>query len=202
MKIRYLLQHGFQLLLTLLSKLLFGLFTRRDYSGVPAGSMTRRGYLLVANHRMASDPFVITGLLPWRTLINVLPIGFMTHNAFYDSPLRPLMWLMGCYPARNPEEKHKIFGVEGSVTLLQNGFSIFIFPEGTRVRGQVRGEAHYGVIKIHNAAPEVPMLLAHIEHNRGLGGWLKGNRYVIRYKLIENPKFDNPESIMDEIFAL
>jgi 1-acyl-sn-glycerol-3-phosphate acyltransferase len=202
MKIRYTLQHVSQVLLTLLSKLLFQLFSHRDYSQIPKGAITRRGYLIVANHRLASDPFVISGLLPWRMLLKILPIGFMTHNVFYDSPLRPLMWLMGCYPAKNPKEKHKIYGIDGSVKLLNEGFSVFIFPEGTRVKGSTRGQAHYGVIKIHQAAPHIPLLLAHIEHNKSLKARLIGRRYSVKYKLVENQKFDNPESIMDEIFAL
>lgn len=202
MHIRYTLQFGFQVLVILWNKILMQPFTRRDFSQIPPGAIMRRSYMLIGNHRRAFDPFVICAILPWRTILSVLPIGFVTHNVFYDSPLRPLLWIMGCFPAKNPKGKHKIFGIDGAVTLLNNGFSIFIFPEGTRIKGKPRGEAKWGVIKIHQATPGTPFILAHIEYNKGIGAWLTFNRRVVRYKLVENPKFDNPESIMDDVFAL
>jgi 1-acyl-sn-glycerol-3-phosphate acyltransferase len=112
------------------------------------------------------------------------------------------MWFMGCYPAKNPRGKHKIFGVDGAAQLLSHGFSISIFPEGRRVRNEQRGEAKQGVIRIHQAAPNVPFILAHIEYNHGIKAWIARRRRVITYKLVPNPSYDNPEIIMDEIFAL
>jgi 1-acyl-sn-glycerol-3-phosphate acyltransferase len=140
--------------------------------------------------------------LTFSTILKILPVGFMTHNAFYDSPLRPLLWLAGCYPAKNPKNKHALFGVGASADLLKRKYSICIFPEGTRVRNKQRGEANWGVVKIHQESPQTPFILAHLEYNSGLKAWLHGNKWVVRYKLVQNPHFNDPESIMDEIFAL
>jgi 1-acyl-sn-glycerol-3-phosphate acyltransferase len=195
-------QYCFQLLVLLFSKIALRPFTRADTTAVKPNSIQNSGYLIISNHRRAVDPFVVCGNLPFKTILKILPVGFMTHNIFYDSPLRPLLWLAGCYPAKNPKGKHETFGVEGSTRLLQRGYSICIFPEGTRVRNRSRGEARWGVIKIHEQAPEVALILAHIEYDSSLKAWLQGRHRVVRYKLIKNPEYKNPESIMDEIFAL
>jgi hypothetical protein len=195
-------QYCFQLLILLFAKLALQPFTLADTAAVKPNSIQKGGYLIVANHRRAIDPFVACGSLPFRTILKILPIGFMTHNVFYDSPLRPFLWLAGCYPAKNPKGNHAVFGITASTHLLQQRYSICIFPEGTRVRHKPRGKAHWGVIKVHQEAPQIPFILAHIEYNPGLKAWLRGRRRMAHYKLVEKPNFNNPEVIMDEIFAL
>jgi 1-acyl-sn-glycerol-3-phosphate acyltransferase len=198
---RRLCQYSAQLLILTIGKIIFLPVTRRNVKSVKS-RITRQGYMVVANHRRALDPFVIICGLPYGMALKLLPIGFMTQNFFYDSFIRPLCWLAGCYPARNPKDKHKIFGVDGSIILLQNGFSIFIFPEGKRMRDGSRGPAHTGVTRIHQALPKVPMLLCHMRYNNGLKNMLLGKRFEITYNLAKEARYTNPESIMDELFAL
>jgi 1-acyl-sn-glycerol-3-phosphate acyltransferase len=198
---RYHLTRAFQILIILVVKVLSRFSTRTNFNELSTG-LADQPYLIVANHRRAFDPFIICANLPLRYSAKFLPIGFMSHNVFYDSPLRPLMWLAGCFPARNPRGKHTLFGVDGAVQMLQKQFSMFIFPEGTRVYHKPRGEAHSGVIRIHKALPQIPMILCHIEYNKGLGAWLAGNRRVVTYKLVKNPEYDDPEKLMDDVFAL
>jgi 1-acyl-sn-glycerol-3-phosphate acyltransferase len=195
-------QYCFQLLILLVSKIALQPFTRVNTAGVKPEYIQKAGYLIVSNHRRALDPFVVCGGLPFKTILRILPVGFMTHNAFYDSPFRPLLWLAGCYPAKNPKGQHKTFGIDGSAHLLRQGYSLCIFPEGTRVRDRQRGEARWGVVKIHEQAPDIRFILAHIEYNPGLKNWLQGRHRTVHYTLIEKPDYKNPESIMDEIFAL
>ncbi|HSE60744.1 MAG TPA: lysophospholipid acyltransferase family protein [Candidatus Saccharimonadales bacterium] len=199
---RIIVQCAVQIVIVLFSKILLQPFTRRDYSLVDKNAIKNIPHLLIGNHRRGSDPFALCSILPWASILKILPIGFMTHNVFYDSPLRPLLWLAGCYPAKSPKGQHKLFGIEGSLKLIKEGYSICIFPEGTRIRKPGRGEAHWGVIKIHAASQNTPFILAHIEYKPGIKAWFTFNRRIIRYKLIENPQFDNPELIMDEIFSL
>lgn len=198
--LRYMCQVTFQLLLFCTAKLVFGFFTKRTIHS-PSPKLKRRSLIIVANHQRALDPFIIISALPFSIAAKLLPIGFMTANIFYDSALRPFCWLSGCFPARNPKGKHKIFGVEGSSTLLRHGFSIFIFPEGTRVKNGARGPAHTGVVRIHQSQPTTPLLLCHITRNTGWRAALSGKRFVIRYKVAQQPAYYSPDHIMDELFA-
>lgn len=195
-------RYVFQILLMVLLKIIVHPFTRVDTKSVKQEYLHNQGYLIVANHSGAFDPFIICGGLPIRTILKILPVAFMTHNAFYDSPLRPLLWLSGCFPARDPYGRHKIFGVEGSLRLLEQGYSICIFPEGTRRRSVYRIPAKSGVIKIHKGRPSTPFILAHINYHPGLKAWLTFRRRTVSYKLVDSAHFSNPEIIMDEIFRL
>jgi 1-acyl-sn-glycerol-3-phosphate acyltransferase len=201
LKIRAILQHGFQFLILVVGKIALQPFTRVYTSAVNPKILKNQPYLIVANHRGWIDPFVIGCCLPVGTVFKITPVGFMTKNIFYDSPLRPFLWISGAYPARDPKGKHAIFGVDGSVQLLQNGFSAFIFPEGTRIK-EGQGAAHSGVLRIHKAMPHVPLMLCHIEYNKGFKAWLTGQRRVVKYGLVENPNYDDPNRIMDDVFAL
>src|SRR5262245_36445724 len=120
------IQFVFQLLTLVIGKIIFLPVTKRKL--FENSLSVDASYLILSNHKRSLDPFVIICGLPYRQAIKLLPIGFMTANFFYDSWLRPLCWLAGCFPARNPKGKHKIYGVEGSSILLQNGFSVFVFP--------------------------------------------------------------------------
>lgn len=201
LKIRAALQHAFQFLILIIGKIALQPFTRVYTSAVNPKILKNQPYLIVSNHRGWIDPFVVSCCLPARTVFKITPVTYMTKNIFYDSLLRPLLWISGAYPARNPKNKHSLYGVDGSVRLLQNGFSVFIFPEGTRIQWG-RGEAHTGVIRIHKAVPSVPIMLCHIEYNKGIKAWLTGRRRVVKYGLVEHPNYNDPERIMDDVFAL
>lgn len=200
--VRRFAQHGFQFFILAFGKLFLQPFTRVDASAVKPEIIKDQPYILVANHRRGPDPFIIGSGMAVKTVFKITPISFMTKNIFYDSPLRPFLWLSGGYAARSPKGKHKVYGVDGSVQLLQNGFSVFIFPEGTRIYKQPRGAAHSGIIRIHKAMPDIPFILAHIEYNKGLKAWLAGNRRVVKYGLVEHPHYDDPEQVMDDVYAL
>lgn len=192
MRIRKYCQLAVQLLLLTLVKILLLPFTRRTLklSGLPRG-----GCLVIANHRRALDPFIICGCLPYRYFVHMAPIGFMTHNVFYDSPLRPFAWLLGCFPARNPRQRQTLYGIEGSLRLLDAGCSVLIFPEGVRVRGRERSEAKPGAFVIHQARLGVPLVMCHISYKRFRA------RVTIMH-LANPPLFTSPEALMDRVFVL
>jgi 1-acyl-sn-glycerol-3-phosphate acyltransferase len=200
--VRRALQHAFQFAILIVGKIVLQPFTRVDVAAVKPYLLKNQPYILVANHRHWIDPFVIGCGLPTKTVFKITPVSFMTKNLFYDSVLKPFLWLAGAYPARNPREKYTLFGVDGSVQLLHSGFSVFIFPEGKCVFNTQRIPAHSGVIRIHQAAPEIPFILCHIEYNNGVKAWLTGKRRVVRYGLVEHPNYTDPDAVMDDVFAL
>lgn len=158
-------------------------------------------YLIVANHKTLLDAFTIGAALPFGVIIKLIPMAFILHNFFYDSPIRPLVWLAGCFPAKNPKDKRRLYGVSAGDAFLNSGYSMLIFPEGTRVRKE-RGEARPGIIRIHQAMPSVPFILCHITYPKGVKNRLTGRWRTITYKLIEKPNYSDPEKVMDDVFAL
>lgn len=199
--LRRICQYFFQILILTIGKIIFLPVTKRDVSLIKVG-LKHKAYIVVANHSRALDPFITICGMPYAQALKLLPIAFMTSNFFYDSFIRPLCWLAGCFPARDPKGKHKVFGVEGSIELLSSGFCVFVFPEGKRMRDGTRGPAHHGVTRIHQALPDVPLLLCHMKYHNGLRALLTGKRFEIVYSFGKKTKYDNPESIMDELFAL
>lgn len=195
------MQFATQLLILTIGKILFVPVTKRYTKNIDA-TIKNQPYLIVGNHQRALDPFVIICGLPYKHALRLLPIGFMTANFFYDSFIRPLCWIAGCFPARNPKGKHTIFGVDGASILLNSGFSIFIFPEGKRMRDGSRGPAHHGVTRIHEQASNIPLLLCHIKYNNGLKALFSGKRFEIVYNLSKKQTYKSPELLMDELFAL
>lgn len=201
LKIRGLCQFIVQIITVAIDKVIFLPITKRDLGDIASG-LESKSYIVVSNHKGFLDPLIMTGCLPFKHAAVLAPAALMTTNLFYDSIVRPICWMIGCYPAHNPTGKHKIYGVEGSNILLKNGFSVFIFPEGKRVVNMERGPAHSGVIRIHQANPDTPILLCHIIYHKSLRNLLAGKFYEVRYRLARQPSYSDAEAMMDELFAL
>jgi len=186
-----------QLLVLTVCKIIFLPFTKRNTVAVLPDKLKKRPYLIVANHRKGIDPFIITAGLPYKAYLKIAPINYMTANLFYDSILRPFLWLCGCFPAKNPKQRHALYGIDGATRLLASGFGILIFPQGRRVHYTERGQAKYGVIAIHQALPKVPIIVCRVEYKH------TGLRIIsLNYEIIRKPHFVNPEKVMDRVFML
>lgn len=87
----------------------------------------------------------------------------MTAKSIYYTPLIPLLKLCGCYPTKNYQQT-----VAESVTLLEQGYNLFIFPEGRRTT-RAESDPRPGVSAIaQTAAAAVPLqlILVHLEWER------------------------------------
>jgi 1-acyl-sn-glycerol-3-phosphate acyltransferase len=189
-----------QFLVSVLFKIFLLPFIKRQPNDLPKGAPT--ACLVVSNHRRMTDPMVMAAAMPYRYSTKIFPFAFMTSNRYYDSLLRPFVWLTGCFPARNnAKQTHTFFGVDGSTKLLKADFSVVIYPEG-RLARKGRLPAHSGVVRISQGAPKVPMLLCHITYKRGLKAFIKREFATVRFKVVEQPDFSDPELIMDAIYAL
>jgi len=107
--------------------------------------------------------------------------------------LRPLLWLAGCFPAHQLPNSNKPAGIDASINFLEQGYTLFIFPEGKRVKGE-RVPAKRGITEILNASPTSRLVLAHIS-------WKKREVESIRLaELLEHP--NDPQKILDKIYSL
>lgn len=189
-----------QFLVSILFKIFLLPILRRRVNDLP--KVAPKSCLVVSNHRHMIDPMIMAAAMPYRYSTKIFPFAFMTSNRYYDSPLRPFVWLTGCFPARNNKSQtHKFFGVDGSIKLLQADFSAVIYPEGHLAK-KGRLPAHSGVVRIHQGAPNVPIVLCHITYKSGLKALLKREFATVHFKEITQPHYANPEKVMDDVYAL
>lgn len=167
---------------------------------VPKSLGHNQRYVIAANHQSMLDPFAIFALLSAKHRLYLLPLKFMTLPKIYHRPLvKPFAYLLGCYPAHIKQRNHHTYGVEGTIKLLNYGYNVFIFPEGTRTT-QAASNPRPGVSRVLTGHPGVKLLLAHLE-------WSSGPLWKrhLTITLAPAPKTldkTDPKAIMDAIYAL
>lgn len=101
-------------------------------------------YMIVANHKARIDPYLILATLPFKTIFTLAPIRFFTANQYLQRWWqRGLLGIFGSFRAYSTEGK--VSGTRGGLHLSDKGQSLFIFPQGKRVRGSLHGELKIGV---------------------------------------------------------
>jgi len=157
-------------------------------------------YVIAGNHQSMLDPFAIFALLPLRQRMRLLPLKFMTAPKIYHAwYAKPFCYLLGCYPAHIRDRSHHTYGVEGTIKLLNYGYNICIFPEGTRTL-QKDSDPKMGVVKILESHSEAKLLLAHLEWT-----FTKKGKKHLSLVVAPAPKSLNktdPKAIMRAIYAL
>lgn len=152
--------------------------------------------IIATNHHNMLDPFAIISSLRYRDFFRLRPIAFMTASYFFRIPwLRPLLWLAGCFPAHPMPNSNRLAGIEASIDFLDQGYTLFMFPEGKRVKDE-RVPAKRGITEILNLSPTSHLVLAYIR-------WTPGYKKIesIRYgELLEHP--NDPQKILDKIYGL
>lgn len=103
-----------------------------------------RRYVVVCNHQTGVDPYLILTTLPYKSLLTLLPIRFFTANKFLRFWWqRLILGAFGSFRAYSTEGK--ISGVRGGLHFSDKGQTLFIFPQGKRVRGSLGGELKIGI---------------------------------------------------------
>ncbi|HST05491.1 MAG TPA: CDP-archaeol synthase [Chloroflexia bacterium] len=89
-------------------------------------------YIIAANHASVLDAFLVSVAFPWHSFKKLLPVRYMTHDAYLKQTWQKLlMFPFGSFPARKDGDKR---GLDLAVDLLDKGQTIFIFPEGKRLK--------------------------------------------------------------------
>lgn len=101
-------------------------------------------FIIVANHRKAIDPYLILATLPFNVYRTLLPIRFFTANLFLK------YWWQRCFllpfgSFRAYSTEGELSGVTGAMQLSDQGQSLFIFPEGKRMKNNKKVELKVGV---------------------------------------------------------
>lgn len=156
-------------------------------------------YVYVANHASYLDPIVMWSALTLQQRLNGAPTKVMTAPHVYFSFLRPLIWLLGAYPAKKREGQRVHAGIDGSLHYLHNGYNVCIFPEGKRSL-QEENRAFNGVSKILSEVDGYEMILIHIIWQPG--PWWKRKLELRAERAPDTLDHHDPQAIMNYIYNM
>ena len=127
--------------------------TVRGAENISSGSA-----LYVGNHRSIFDIILVYPLLPAHT-------GFIAKGSLEKAPLLPI-WakFIGCLFFDRSDLRAGLKMIQTATEMVQNGWNIMIFPEGTRKRGPEElplQEMHEGSFRIamKSGCPIIPMAI-------------------------------------------
>jgi len=185
----------FQLLILLAIRITYAGRVKVDTKGLQKIS----GPIVIAsNHAHSLDPFIIACFLPLKNIFRIYPYAFMTANVYYHRWWKPLAFLEGCYPAKQLHENESPvrYGVGRSVKLLEQGYSVVMFPEGRRTTKRLKAKP--GISRILQNY-QTPLLLCRINWSKS------GQRKLISLSCQPagtSVDPDSPDSIMKAVYAL
>lgn len=132
--------------LRFLWRLLYGMRIRHRYRGD-----LEENYIFACNHVAYADAPIVGTTLPRE-------LHFMAKDTLFRRPaFARLIRFFNSFPVRRSVFDRE--AMKTAMALLANGRSLFIFPEGGRVRGKVVGEARGGLgyLAVHSGVPVIPV---------------------------------------------
>lgn len=111
--------------------------------------------LLCANHSSAWDPIQVMMALP-----KTYPLRIMAKKQLFSIPIvGPFLRSIGVFPVDRGNSD--ISAVKTAIKSLRDGFSLLLFPEGTRVqeKGQVATKSGAAVIAVRSGVPLLPVFV-------------------------------------------
>jgi 1-acyl-sn-glycerol-3-phosphate acyltransferase len=152
------------------SRALLGFFVRRFFKIHLFGeeNIPDPPYIITSNHFSYLDPPLV-GMICRKDDVN-----FMAKKELFDSPA--IGWwfrLVKCIPVKRGE--NSVSSLKASIGRLKDGWSVAIFPEGTRAEDGSIGEARRGIgfLIAKAKVPVVPVQVAGTEIAMPKGGKAK-----------------------------
>ena len=113
--------------------------------------------VLIANHNSHLDTMVLISLLPLKTLHKVQPVAaadYFLKNKF-------LGWfalnIIGILPIERQGKDKTVNPIEQCAKALDSGKILIFFPEGSRGEPEKMMDLKYGVVKLAERCPKVPL---------------------------------------------
>ena len=92
-------------------------------------------YIVCANHISNYDPII-------TALCIKAPVSYMAKAELFRIPvLRSIVKLFGAYPVER--DKADVSSIKNTISLLQNGAVIGMFPQGRRAKGKIPHEGRF-----------------------------------------------------------
>lgn len=143
----------------------YGLFSWVDVKGIE--NLPEGNVLLVCNHQSQLDIISILAFIPKHT-------GFIAKTELAFIPIMNIwMTFLHCVYINRKSLKKSALAIDKGVRHLKNGYSLVIFPEGTRSKSRQIGNFKPGSLKLgtRSGVPIVPVTVDGTyrmfeEHNR------------------------------------
>ena len=126
--------------------------------------------ILIANHNSHLDTMVLISLLPLKILHKVQPVAaadYFLKNKF-------MAWfalnIIGILPIERQGKDKTVNPIEQCAKALDNGKILIFFPEGSRGEPEKMTDLKYGVVKLAERCPNVPLYPIYMH---GLGKTLR-----------------------------
>lgn len=114
--------------------------------------------ILVANHNSHLDTLVLMSLFPLRKIHRIRPVAatdYFMKNRF-------IAWFstqfIGIIPLSRKVERSHTHPLEGVKNALLHGYSVIIFPEGSRGEAEQMGKFKSGVAHLAKMVPHIPIV--------------------------------------------
>jgi 1-acyl-sn-glycerol-3-phosphate acyltransferase len=154
-----------QIIAWLVAKLLTMILNRKKAIQLKSQDVsTPKHYVMASSHGSMLDPFLVIGHLNLSLFMKLSPFRFFAHNGLFSWWLKQFLIALGCFPA-SPHSQYSS-GLDAASSYLNNGQTIFIFPEGKRFRGE-KLKPRKGVAVLADM-PNVEIIPVKITWNRGL----------------------------------
>ncbi|GAA4343317.1 lysophospholipid acyltransferase family protein [Kangiella taiwanensis] len=135
--------------------------------------------ILIANHNSHLDTMVLISLLPLNILHKVQPVAaadYFLKNKF-------LAWfalnIIGILPIERQGKDKSVNPIEQCAKALDSGKILIFFPEGSRGEPEKMTDLKYGVVKLAERCPKVPLYPIYMH---GLGKTLpKGDALFVPF---------------------
>ena len=135
--------------------------------------------LLIANHNSHLDTMVLISLLPPNILHKVQPVAaadYFLKNKF-------MAWfalnIIGILPIERQGKDKSVNPIEQCAKALDSGKILIFFPEGSRGEPEKMTDLKYGVVKLAERCPNVPLYPIYMH---GLGKTLpKGDALFVPF---------------------
>ncbi|WP_223668486.1 lysophospholipid acyltransferase family protein [Kangiella shandongensis] len=135
--------------------------------------------ILIANHNSHLDTMVLISLLPLKILHKVQPVA----AADYFLKNRFMSWfalnIIGILPIERQGKDKSVNPIEQCAKALDSGKILIFFPEGSRGLPEQMTDLKYGVVKLAERCPKVPIYPIYMH---GLGKTLpKGDALFVPF---------------------
>jgi 1-acyl-sn-glycerol-3-phosphate acyltransferase len=135
--------------------------------------------ILIANHNSHLDTMVLISLLPLKILHKVQPVAaadYFLKNKF-------MAWfalnIIGILPIERQGKDKTVNPIEQCAKALDSGKILIFFPEGSRGEPEKMTDLKYGVVKLAERCPKVPLYPIYMH---GLGKTLpKGDALFVPF---------------------
>lgn len=125
-------------------------------------------FIIVANHNSHLDTMTIMASLPWKIIDKVKPVAAADH--FGTTPLKTALsnyFINVLLIQRKRDKEHpENDPINRMVNALDQGYSLILFPEGTRGTPEVQQPLKPGVALVLSQRPEVKYVPAFM---KGMG---------------------------------